>query len=510
MSDNSANNKRIAKNTLLLYGRSLFLIAISLYTSRVVLSTLGVQDFGIYNVVGGVVAMFTMLSSTMASASQRFITFALGTNDLVELKKVFSTSITLHVCLGAIIIVLLEIIGVWFLYNKLNIPTERIGVAFWVLQFSIATLFVNVISVPFNAAIIAHERMSAFSYISVLDGVLKLGVAVSLLLVNVDRLILYAALMFGITLLMRFIYSIYSHRHFEETRNIRLHIEKGLFKRMFSFAGWNLFGTGSAVLRNQGIDILLNMFFGVTVNAAKGVSNQVQHAVYQFVTNFQTAVNPQLTKSVAQNDYERTHTLIVQGSRFSFYLLTIFAIPIIVTAPQILSMWLVKVPRFSIDFVRWTFIYLLWDTLSRFLINTVLAHGRIKMYQIVVGGIKLFALPLAYIWLKLGGSPLVGIWINIILELACLCLRLYYNSKFNGLEWFVYIRKVVLRCWGVFCLALLCVYLVKQSLTDNFIFVILIAMGFSSVIIYSLGINRSERRFLLNRVHATITKKWKR
>ena len=321
MSNNSASNKRIAKNTLFLYFRSIFLILITLYTSRVILQSLGVRDFGIYNVVGGVVAMFSMLSGSMQTATQRFLTFALGKNDFTNLKKVFMTSISIHIALGAILVVLLEVVGTWFLYNKMNIPAERVDIAFWVLQFSIATLFVNVISVPYNAAIIAHEKMATFAYISILDGLLKLGIAFAIVYTPYDRLIMYALLMFGLSLLNRIMYTMYSHRHFEETQHVKLGIEKGLFQEMFSFAGWNLFGSGSKLLRNQGVDILLNMFFGVTVNAAKGLSNQVHHAVYQFITNFQTAVNPQLTMSVAQTDYKRTHTLIIQGSRFSFYLM---------------------------------------------------------------------------------------------------------------------------------------------------------------------------------------------
>ena len=298
----SANNKRIAKNTLFLYFRSIFLILITLYTSRVILQSLGVSDFGIYNVVGGVVAMFSMLSGSLQTATQRFLTFALGKGDFSNLKKVFMTSITIHIALGAILVMLLEVAGVWFLYNKMNIPAERVDVAFWVLQFSIATFFVNVISVPYNAAIIAHEKMATFAYISILDGILKLAIAFAIAYTPFDRLIVYALLMFGLSLLNRVIYTVYSHRHFEETQKIKLRIEKYLFREMFSFAGWNLFGSGSKLLRNQGVDILLNFFGGVTINAAKGLSNQVHHAVYQFITNLNNLLNPvsYMTKKVQE------------------------------------------------------------------------------------------------------------------------------------------------------------------------------------------------------------------
>jgi len=322
-----------------------------------------------------------------------------------------------------------------------------------------------------------------------------------LLLTSADRLILYAALMFGVAVLLRFIYSIYSHRHFEETRRIRLHIEHGLFRDMFSFAGWNMLGSGSALLRNQGIDILLNMFFGVTVNAAKGVSNQVLHAITQFVHNFQTAVNPQLTMSVAQSDTQRTHFLIMQGGRFSFYLLCLFVIPLIMVTPQVLSLWLVEVPQWAVEFIRWTLVYQLWDTLSRFLINAMLATGEIRNYQIVVGGTKLLAVPMAYVWLLLGGSPLVGIWVNIILELVCLGLRLYFNANANGLRWKTYLTGVVLRCWMVFGMAIGLSYIIKNYLTSNFILFVVISLVLTALSIIILGMNKSERELLLSKAN---------
>ena len=506
MSNNSASNKRIAQNTLFLYFRSIFLILITLYTSRVILQSLGVRDFGIYNVVGGVVAMFSMLSGSMQTATQRFLTFALGKNDFTNLKKVFMTSISIHIALGAILVVLLEVVGTWFLYNKMNIPAERVDIAFWVLQFSIATLFVNVISVPYNAAIIAHEKMATFAYISILDGLLKLGIAFAIVYTPYDRLIMYALLMFGLSLLNRILYTMYSHRHFEETQHVKLGIEKGLFQEMFSFAGWNLFGSGSKLLRNQGVDILLNMFFGVTVNAAKGLSNQVHHAVYQFITNFQTAVNPQLTMSVAQTDYKRTHTLIIQGSRFSFYLMCLMSIPLIIVTPQVLSIWLTEVPEYTVEFVRWTLVYLLWDTLSRFLINAILAYGKIKTYQIVAGGTKFLVLPVAYIWLKLGGSPMVGIWANIILEIVCLILRLYFNHLYNGLSWYSYFGKVILRCWIVFSIALFGSFYIQTLLPGNFVIILSSTLLITCTTITFVGMGRSERGLVAGKFRSILSK----
>lgn len=506
MADSKTNNKRIAKNTLLLYFRSIFLILINLYTSRVILQSLGVSDYGIYNVVGGVVTMFTMLSNSMASASQRFISYALGEDDFEQLKRVFRTSLTLHVVLAFIVVLLIEVFGVWFLYTKLNIPTERIKVAFWVLQFSIATLFINIVSVPYNSAITAHEKMSAFAYISIVEGGLKLFVAIGLFFLPYDRLFLYSILMFLVSLLIRMIYTIYSHRMFEETRNVKMGVENSLFKEMFSFAGWNLFGNGSYLLRNQGVDILLNLFFGVTVNAAKGICNHVQAAVYQFVSNFQMAITPQLTMSVAQKDYGRTHTLVFQGGRFSFYMLSLFAVPLIVSAPEILSLWLVEVPEYSIIFIRWTLLYLLLDSLSRFLITSVLAYGKIKKYQIVVGGTKLLTLPLVYVWLMLGGSPVTGILANIIIEVVCLGQRLYYNSKYNGLSWQLYLLRIVLPCWSIFLITIIPSFLIRFFLSSNIIILVASSLLITTSIIGMFGLNNSERHMLIGKLSSFIHK----
>jgi len=501
-----SNNRRIAKNTLLLYFRSLLLIIISLYTSRVILQSLGVSDYGIYNVVGGVVTMFTMISNAMASASQRFISYALGEGDNEKLKKVFTTSLTLHVIIGVIVVLLIEIFGVWFLYEKLNIPSERLDVAFWVLQLSIATLFVSIISVPYNAAIIAHENMSAFAYISIFEGILKLFVALGLLWSSFDRLLLYAILMFIVSLMIRVIYTVYGKRKFEETRNVKMKLEHGLFKEMFSFAGWNMLGSGSLLLRNQGVDILLNLFFGVTVNAAKGVCNQVQSAVYQFVTNFQTAVTPQLTMSVAQRDFDRTHILIYQGGRFSFYMLCLFAVPLIVATPEVLSLWLVEVPEYTVVFIRWTLVYLLFDSLSRFLITAVLAYGDIKNYQIVVGGTKMMTLPLVYFWLLLGGSPVTGVLANIIIELICLGQRLYYNSKYNGLSWYSYLFKTILPCWGIFLFAFIPSYSIRVFLSNNIIVTVSSSLLLTISVIGLFGLNSSERKLVIDKVSSFIHK----
>lgn len=498
MSNNSLNNKRIAKNTFFLYFRSIFLLLISLYTSRITLQVLGVENYGIYQVVGGVVTMFSMLSATLSSASQRFITYALGDNDRDKLKKVFSTCITLHIVLAGIVVLLLEVLGLWFLNNKLNIPFERLSTASWVMQFSIATLFINIISLPFNALITAHEKMSAFAYISILEGLLKLGSVFLLIFIKWDKLFLYAALQFVIALAIRIAYSSYSNSHFEEARKVNLKIDRPLFYEMFSFAGWNLFGNGSLVLRNQGVDIVLNLFLGVAVNAAKGVSNQVQAAVQQLVGTFSAAIKPQLTKSIAQGDYDRAFSLINNGSRYFYLMMAIMVIPIMVCAPELLSLWLGNVPKYAVEFVQWTMVYLLLDTLSRMLMYAIISKGNIKNFQIVVGGTKLLAVPLVFLLLNLDLNPLWGIWVNIILELICLIERLYFNERLMKFDSLIYIKDVILRCLLIFIVAYGLCYFTVMLFSGMVILKLFVSFTITMAIICLLGMKKFELILVVN------------
>ena len=329
MSNTTENNKRIAKNTLLLYFRMLFLMAVSLYTSRVVLNALGVEDFGIYNVVGGVVAMFSVLSGSLSTAISRFITYELGKGNKENLNKIFSSAVTIQFGLAGIIILLAETIGIWFLNIKMNIPEVRMEAANWVFQFSILTFAINLISVPYNASIIAHEKMSAFAYISILEAVGKLTIAYLITISPIDKLIFYAILMCAVALVVRLTYGNYCKRHFSEC-TYHFSWDKLLLKQMFGFAGWNFIGASSAILRDQGGNVVINLFCGPTVNAARGIAFQVNNAVNQFVTNFMTALNPQITKSYASGDKEYMMTLIFQGARLSFYMLFLLSLPILV------------------------------------------------------------------------------------------------------------------------------------------------------------------------------------
>ena len=493
MKDRQSNNKRIAKNTLLLYLRSIFMLLIGLYTSRVTLQILGVDNYGIYNLVGGVVAMFSLIGGAMSSASQRFLTFALGKNDPSTLKKVFFTSVTLHFILGGIFIILLEAVGVWILKTQLDIPPDRMDAANWVLQFSILTSFISIISVPYDSLIVAHERMGAFAFISIVETILKLVIVYILTILTWDKLIVYGFLLTCVALVKRIVYLVYTNKNFEETRSFKFMIAPSLFKEMFSFAGWNLMGNAAAIFRNQGVDILLNMFFGVTVNAAKGICNQVQAAVFQFITNFQTAVTPQITKSVAQGDYTRTHELECQGAKFSFYLLTFLSVPILISIHEILDLWLYEVPMYTDVLIFWSFMVMLNESLNRFLINAIMATGKIKTYQIVVAGTKLLVLPITYVVLLCGGDPTSGLVVNFMLDLVCMVERLYYNKKMLAFDVKYFMTHVFFLCWIVFIAATFLPYLFYIYITENILIMLPISVFCSTMSILFVGLKQEDR-----------------
>ena len=501
MTNNSANNKRIAKNTILLYGRMLFLLLIGLYTSRVILAALGVDDFGVYNVVGGIVAMFTMVSGALSAAISRFITYELGTRNIEKLKRVFSTAVSIQLIFSGILIILAETIGLWVLNNKLVIPDSRLFAAHWVFQLSIITFVVNLISVPYNAAIIAHERMSAFAYISIIDAVAKLAVAWLITTTEHDKLILYAILLAVIAVAIRMIYGSYCARHFEEC-HFRFKIDSGLLKDMFSFAGWNMIGATSAILRDQGGNILINMFGGPAVNAARGIAFQINNALMGFVTNFQMALNPQIIKNYASQNRDYMMQLIFQGSRLSFYIFFLMALPVFVSTPYILRLWLTIVPEHTVLFVRLVIIFSLSEALSVSLKTAMYATGKVKTYQICVGGLQLLNFPISYVLLRMGFMPEIIMVVAIAVSFLCFLARLIILKPMIGISPSKFMIKVFLNCSVVSILAsILPIYLLSvfsQSFT-SFITLSAISMLCSVVGILFAGCNKQERRMVFEK-----------
>lgn len=511
-SQTSDNNKRIAKNTLFLYFRMLFLMGIALYTSRVVLNTLGVEDYGIYNVVGGVVAMFGFLNLSMSSATQRYITFALGKGDKQRLQTIFSTTLQIHTLIAGIIVLLGETIGLWFLYNKMQIPVDRMDAAFWVLQCSIISSVIMIVSVPYNADIVAHEKMSAFAYISILEAVLKLAVVYMLVIFSFDKLILYAILILAIQILIRFCYSIYCNRHFEETKYQHVW-DKALFKEMTGFAGWSMFGNLSAVLFGQGLNILLNIFFGPVVNAARGVAVQVQNAIQQFVGNFQMALNPQIMKTYAKGEMSEMHKLMFRSSRFSFYLLFFLSLPVLFETNFILTVWLKTVPENTIVFLRIMICTSLIYAIANPLIIANQATGKVKVYQAVCGTILLMILPVSYVCLRLGCPAYAVFIVHFVMESIAQLARMIMLRPLIGLRIRDYIYNVYNRVLVVVAAAVVLPGLVYFNMGDTVLR--FFAVGFACVIsvsasAYLLGLSANERVFVKSKAIAVIHKISKR
>lgn len=505
------NKKRIAKNTLLLYFRMLFLMVISLYTSRVVLNILGVENFGIYNVVGGVVAMLSMLTGSLSAAISRFITFELGNQNFKRLNTVFSTAVSIQVLLALIIIVVAEVFGFWFLNAKMNIPAERMYAANWVLQYSILTFAINLISIPYNAAIIAHEKMSAFAYVSILEGVLKLIIAYLLYLSSFDKLIAYACLLCAVALTIRVIYGIYCKRYFEEC-TWHWVFDKSLLKQMLGFSGWNFIGVSASVFRDQGVNIALNLFCGPVVNAARGIAVQVNIAINNFAQNFMTALNPQITKSYALGNRVYMMRLIFQGARLSFYMLLLLSLPVLVNTQYILTLWLNTVPDYTVVFVQLMLILTLCESLSYPLITAMLATGNIKKYQIIVGGLNMMNFPISYVLLWVGCSPEITLIVAIIIAIGCLVVRLWLLRGMIGLSFIDYSKKVVFNVVSVSIVSVSLSFCVKPFIILNLWSFIVSSLFFvisTVVVIYFIGCTHSERQLVFSFIQKKIKKKGK-
>lgn len=502
MNGNQHRGARIAKNTLMLYVRMLVLMLVGLYTSRVVLEALGEDEMGIYSVVGGVVAMFTIISGALNSAVSRFITFEMGKGEKAQLNKVYSTAVTIQLILGAIVVILAEPIGIWFINNEMTIDQARIPEAVMVLHFSLAAFVVNLMSVPQMASITAHEKMSAYAYIGILDAFLRLGTALLIMNSSGDRLVQYAALMMVTVILVRIAYGVYCRRNFEECR-YRPVFDRPLIREMFSFAGWNFVGVASGVLRDQGGNILVNLFSGAAgtaVNAARGMAVQLNGAVQGFVTNFMTAVNPQITKSYAAGEHSYMFTLVRKSSRMSFYLLLMLVMPLILNTEVVLGVWLKDVPAHTTLFVQLFLVFALSESLSNPMITAMLATGRIRNYQLVVGGIQLLNIPISYICLKMGAIPEVTVMVAIGLSQICLWARLIMLSRATGFPVGDFVSKVYVKSLFVVlpCAAVLPVLfeLVKPTGLWGAVYSAVVSVVWTGAVIYMIGMDTSERNMV--------------
>lgn len=502
MNDPNRSN-RIAKNSLLLYIRTFFVLLINLYTSRVILNTLGITDYGVYNVVGGVVFMLGYLTNSLSGASSRYITYDLGTGNMQLMKKTFGNILSIHFIMAGIIILIAETIGLWFVLTQLQIPAGRENAAFWVYQCAILSSAVGLIGIPYNAAIIAHERMSAFAYISIIDAVLKLAIVFLLLVIPSDRLITYAFLYLCIQLFDRIVYGIYCTRHFEETR-VRMSYNKTVFKEIFAFAGWTLIGNVAAMGFTQGLNILLNIFFGPVVNAARGIAVQVQSACQQFCNNFQAALNPQLTKSYAQGEMEYMHKLLVRSSKFSFFILFVVVLPIILETPFVLNLWLGTTPEHTVNFVRLMLVVALLFTLSNPIIVSVHATGIIRKFQIIEGFTLLAIPPVSYVLLKFFHTPPESVFVvHIIIEMLVQYLRLKIVLPMISMKLRMYVCSVVRPLLTVIILSPIIPYIIYKQAPSDFLsfFIICSACILCTIVfIYALGLTRAEKNFIKSKI----------
>lgn len=510
--DSSQNNKRIAKNTFFLYFRMLFLMCISLYTSRVILYTLGIEDYGINNVVAGVVTMFAFLNNSMATSTQRFITVELGKGNNERINEIFITSMNIHIIIGIVVILLSETIGLWFLNYKLEIPESRIMAANIVYQLAVFSFFINISQVPYNAAIIAHEHMIVYAYMSIFEAVLKLTFVYLLTIISFDKLISYSIGMFILTIIIRIIYVAYCVTKFKECR-YSFNWNNRLFNEMSGFAGWNLFGSLGWMLRDQGINVLLNMFFGPVVNAARGISLRVSQTVMNFVTNFSMALNPQITKHYSVGDISGMENLAYRGLKFSFFLLFIIALPVILNIDYILEIWLKDVPELTNIFT----ILIIIDNMANLLfgsplITSMQATGKIRNYQIFVSCVLLFVVPAAYFMLLLGFDAPSVYYTTICISLLSGASRLGFCIKQIGFSLQRYLTKVLRPALLVLAISIPLPLILKLYIFDDtfysFITLSLFSVILSIICVSFVGMTKNERFTIFNMLLSKINKKY--
>lgn len=498
MTQNSENNKRIAKNTLFLYIRMGVIMLVQLYTSRVILQTLGVEDYGIYNIVGAVVISLSFITGPLSTATQRFLSFELGKKNTERIKDIFSMSLIVYGILSIILLIVAETVGLWFLNHKMDIPADRLYAANWVFQCSIITFIINILNTPFNSAIIAYEKMSFYAYISIFEAIAKLAIVYFLLLYTQDKLILYGILVVIVTLSVTTLYKLYCGKYLKD---IKIHFVKNkqLLKQLLSFSGWSLFGSIASMSTEQGLNLLLNLFFGVTVNAAMGIANQVSAAVNQFVINFQTAFRPQIVKSYAEGNIEYLHQLICRSSKFSFLLLFMIVCPIFLNINFILCLWLGNnVPQYTSEFCKLILIYAMIESLSAPLWMTVQATGKIKTYQLGISTIMSFNLISSYILLRKGFSPEIVLTVKCILSLIYLIFRIYTVQKQTNLKIKTFICQTLIPISSSMVLTFVPIIASQYVFQLNTKFYSAIAFVFYLASIWIFGLTNNEKKQLIS------------
>lgn len=494
---------------MVLYLRMAVTTLLGLYTSRVILQALGVNDFGLFNAVGGLVAMLAIVSASLSTATSRYLTYELGRGDIQRLKTVFSTSVNVQLGIALVVVVIGGVLGWWFVNYKMNIPVDRMSAANWVWVCSVLTFAVKLISIPYEASIIAHEKMNVFAYLNIFLAVMKLAIVFTLFYSPFDKLKTYTFLLLALHLLIRLIYTVYCRRHFVECK-YRWTYDAPLLKEMTQFAGWNFFGNAAWLFNTQGITVLINIFFGVAVNAARGIANQFESVVLEFVNSFMMALNPQITKSYASGDLDGMQRLVCRGAKFSFFLMMLFAIPGILETQKILSLWLGIVPDYAVDFVRLTFLSSMCTVLGNTLVTAQLATGKIKKYQIVITLYGAWVFPLTWLAFKMGGSPLWAYLVFCAIYFGMVFVRIYLVKDLIKLSWKYYVKEVILRSALCFAIALVLPLMAYLSMEDSmlrFLVVCTVSLLASLAVIYWIGMQAAERQAINSLVRQRIFKK---
>ena len=507
--DNTKENKRLAKNTLFLYFRMFLTLLVGLYTSRVVLNVLGVVDYGINNVVGGVVAIFGSLNGAMASTSSRYITFYLGKGDKNRLREIFSTVAYVHIGIAFLVVLLCETIGLWFFYNKMQIPVARLDVAFWLLQFSFAGAFLSMINTPFTGLIIAHEKMDIYAYISIFDVIAKLAIVFLIQVTPFDKLLTYGFLFLVVNIIDFFIYRTYCVKSFDDS-HLKFIFDKPLFKELAGYFGWSIAGNVALAFNGQGINMVLNMFFGPAVNAARGVAYQVQNIINQFVGNFQVALNPQIVKTYANKEMERMYNLMYASSKYGFLLLFFLSLPVMVCAHYILKLWLGIVPEHTVNFLRIILVVCMVNAMANSSIVAAGATGHIRKYTIINSFFVLAPLPLSYIGLKVFHFPELVFFILLLAEIVTLASRLILMHSMIGLSIKEYSIHVFLPNFLVVIVSAwipICLHLFLDEDFTNTVLICLISFLVVAIAIYFVGLNQKEKELVSNIVRTKILRR---
>ena len=508
MLTSSENNKRIAKNTMYLYLRMFVILIVSLFTSRVILQVLGVSDYGIYNIIGGVVVLFSFINGALTAATQRYLNFYIGRNDLQKTHDVFCMSMNIYIVLSCVFLILAETVGLWFVNTQLNVPYGRMYAANWIYQFTVFSFMLNLTRIPYNASLIAYEKMDFYAYLSLLDVILKLGIVYLLYISPIDKLIAYGFLFMLTDLIDNIIYRIYCKNKFE-TASYHWIWDKSMFKELLSFSSWSLFGNAANVVAQQGLNILVNVFYGVTLNAALGIANQVASKVVQFFSNFQTAFSPQIVKYYAEGQEEEFFKLIFRTSRLSYFLMLLISFPLILKIDVILKLWLVEVPQYTCIFCQLILIFYLIESLSGPLWMSIQATGDIRNYQILMSVLIFANIPFINICLKTG-MPVWTVWgVRILIDIITFIVRCIYLKGKIHLPLNKYAKNVLFPVFLSTIMVLPLPIIFEQTVDNgyvNFIGSIILSLVCTTIITFYVGLKQNERQKIVAIIKRKINK----